>query len=548
MLERPHTSDLSIALGSIARLDVPQLLEKLDRYPYGCAEQVSSRVLPLLYLNDVAVSLGMASDAALDQRIKDAIADLLTHQTSTGGFGLWGPFDQSDLWLDSYVTDFLLRAKAKGYAIPAQALQSALDNLGNQVSAATDFDRGGEDLAYALYDMARAGRAAIGDLRYYLEAKLDKFGSPLAQAQLGAALALYGDRSRAATAFAAAIESLKTPDDPKHYRADYGSQLRDTAAVLALVAEFSPAGVDMGDLARRLADLRDHKKWTSTQEDAWTLVAAAALEKNATNGSLTIDGKPVSGTAYQRYQQEHFDTASVVIANTGNAPTELKVSVTGIPAVPPKASSTGFTIKRTYYNIDGTEADLNDVHQNDRYVVLLSMTQTELGSGQYLVADPIPAGFEIENPDLSASDGVSDLSWLTVNTPTHTEARTDQYVAAFRYVENTQNFATAYMIRAVSPGKFVMPGATIEDMYRPELRANTDASSLEIKVPDPNAPPKPKAKPAAPPTPDASSSEEPSDEGDATDEGDDTADAGGTAIKNTMVRTVQVKPDGTIVN
>ena len=83
------------------------------RYPYGCAEQVSSRALPLLYLNDVAASLGLGTDDALKQRIKDAIADLLTHQTSTGGFGLWGPFDTSDLWLDSYVTDFLLRAKAK---------------------------------------------------------------------------------------------------------------------------------------------------------------------------------------------------------------------------------------------------------------------------------------------------------------------------------------------------------------------------------------------------------------------------------------------------
>src|SRR5262249_24222592 len=123
-------------------------------------------------------------------------------------------------------------------------------------------------------------------------------------------------------------------------------------------------------------------------------------------------------------------------------------------------------------------------------------------------SDPIPAGFEIENPDLSASDGVADLSWLTVDSPTHTEARTDQYVAAFRYVEDTENFATAYMIRAVSPGKFVMPGATIEDMYRPELRANTDAGSLTIKVPDPNAKPKAKAAAPAAPAPDASSSSE----------------------------------------
>jgi uncharacterized protein YfaS (alpha-2-macroglobulin family) len=41
-------------------------------------------------------------------------------------------------------------------------------------------------------------------------------------------------------------------------------------------------------------------------------------------------------------------------------------------------------------------------------------------------------------------------------------------------------FSTAYMVRAVSPGSFVLPGATVEDMYRPERRANTDAGSIEV--------------------------------------------------------------------
>ena len=78
---------------------------------------------------------------------------------------------------------------------------------------------------------------------------------------------------------------------------------------------------------------------------------------------------------------------------------------------------------------------------------------------------------------------MSDLSWLSVDTPTHIEARTDQYVAAFRYASDADNsggISTAYMVRAVSPGKFVQPGATVEDMYRPDLRANTDAGTVEV--------------------------------------------------------------------
>ena len=161
--------------------------------------------------------------------------------------------------------------------------------------------------------------------------------------------------------------------------------------------------------------------------------------------------------------------------------------MTGIPQTPPPASSDGFSITRTYYLPDGTSVDpgLSPVNQNDRFVVVLTVTADTLGSGQYVVSDPLPAGFEIENPDLSAGAGVADLSWLSVNTPSHVEARTDQYVAAFRYVSDAPSFSTAYMVRAVSPGTFVHPGATVEDMYRPELRGNTDAGTIEVTVTGP---------------------------------------------------------------
>ncbi len=481
----PHTGSLTLAVGPIARLDVPGLLYHLDRYPYGCAEQVASRAMPLLYLNAVASGLGMGTDAELDRRLSDAIADLLAKQTSAGSFGLWGTYSWTDLWLDAFVTEFLLRAKDEGHAVPEQALTMALDNLGNQVSYAADFDKGGEDIAYALYDLARAGRAAIGDLRYYFEARLDRFGSPLAKAQLGAALALYGDRTRASAAFAAALDDLKVKDDPKVYRADYGSQLRDTAAVLALAAEFKPAGVDLGALAERLGELRDATRWTSTQEDGWTLVAAASLARGTADGAITIDGEALTGTVYRHYMQEAFDDAPVSIANTGNAATEATVTVTGIPATPPPANAHGLAIERSYYGVDGTPASLDEVRQNDRFVVVLSVRPTQLGSGSYLIVDPLPAGFEIENPDLSQAEGVGELNWISVNTPTHVESRTDRYVAAFRYTAPVEAFSTAYMVRATAPGTFVLPGATAEDMYRPEFRGNTEAGAIEVKTAGP---------------------------------------------------------------
>jgi len=252
--------------------------------------------------------------------------------------------------------------------------------------------------------------------------------------------------------------------------------------VLTLAAEFKPAGVDIGALTSQLAKLRDRARYTSTQEDSWTLLAAAAVGRDSADGSIAVNGEALTGPVYRRFDQEELEAAPVEITNNGATDTEAKVTVTAIPLTPPPVSSNGFIITREYFLPDGTSVDPQDapIAQNERLVVLLTVKPQHLGSGQYVIADPLPAGFEIENPDLSAGEGVSDFAWLTVDAPSHVESRTDQFVAAFRYYSDTATFKTAYMVRAVSPGSFTLPGATVEDMYRPEFRGNTAAGRVEV--------------------------------------------------------------------
>ena len=71
----------------------------------------------------------LSLDTALDQRIREAIERVLARQGGNGSFGLWGPGGE-DLWLDSYVTDFLTRARERGFpgtgrGIPARGRPSA---------------------------------------------------------------------------------------------------------------------------------------------------------------------------------------------------------------------------------------------------------------------------------------------------------------------------------------------------------------------------------------------------------------------------------------
>ena len=153
---------------------------------------------------------------------------------------------------------------------------------------------GGEDLAYALMVLAREGRAAIGDLRYYADARAQAFATPLAQAQLGFALALAGDQPRADAMFRRAGVAAEAGEPAQLWRADYGSGPRDAAGVLALAVE---AGSDAVDRRALTAVVTAPGAERSTQERLWTLLAAHALAGDAATGSVLVNDAPASGPA-----------------------------------------------------------------------------------------------------------------------------------------------------------------------------------------------------------------------------------------------------------
>ena len=169
---------VSLSVSLSTALDAATILKALDRYPYGCSEQITSRAMPLLYVNDLAAGAHLAMDTAVDQRIKDAIDRLLARQGSNGSFGLWSA-GGDDAWLDAYVTDFLTRAREKGFAVPDVLFKNALDRIRNSVVNADEPEKdGGRDLAYGLYVLARNGTAPIGDLRYLADTKLNNLATP----------------------------------------------------------------------------------------------------------------------------------------------------------------------------------------------------------------------------------------------------------------------------------------------------------------------------------------------------------------------------------
>ncbi|MDD9743028.1 MULTISPECIES: alpha-2-macroglobulin family protein [Marinovum] len=470
---RPRGASALVSAGPLARFDAPRMLAALDRYPYGCTEQITSQAMPLLYMSSVAEAMGLTETTRIQTRIDSTVARILTRQAPNGAFGLWQA-ESGDFWLDAYVTDFLSRARAQGFAVPDQAFRQAMDNLGNRVNYAPDFDTGGEDIAYALMVLAREGGAAMGYLRYYADVKGRDFATPLAAAQLGAALAMYGDQTRADAMFRIAMDKLAPPSEaePPLYRADYGTGLRDAAGLLSLAVAAGSSAVDRAALVQRIATARPE---LSTQEQAWSLLAAHAMVTEPAVSGILLDGEPVTGPLVRRFDG---GAAPRSITNGGDQSTDVTLTTFGTPAGAVAAGGYGYRLERRYFTMEGAPVT-GPVAMGTRLVTVLRVIPAEETGARLMIDDPLPAGFEIDNPNLLRSGDIRALDWLDPVPARHAEFRADRFLAAVEH-DGAQAFELAYVVRAISPGDFHHPAAVVEDMYRPQYRARTASGRLTV--------------------------------------------------------------------
>ncbi len=157
------------------------------------------------------------------------------------------------------------------------------------------------------------------------------------------------------------------------------------------------------------------------------------------------------------------------------------IEVLAAPLSAPEAGGDGFTIERTYYTLEGEEADPATVAQNSRLVVVLKAELENDWPARVLVSDLLPGGFEIDNPRLVGSAELKAFDWLGEVSAVHSEFRFDRFVAAFdARPGGNREFVAAYVVRAVSPGSFVHPAAVVEDMYRPQFSARTGEGRVEV--------------------------------------------------------------------
>jgi uncharacterized protein YfaS (alpha-2-macroglobulin family) len=534
----PGSLGITIGYSAFQGIDVPSLLQSLWLYPYGCTEQLVSTSFPLLYYNATAFLPGEADEgqdtsvAGVKARVQQAIDSILDRQDDSGEFGLWQVSDgEASAWLNVYAMDFLIRAKAAGYAVPDDALTRGDANLLTVVQKIDTGQEGTSDteqgleapqatLAYAEYVLAGTGQADIGLLRrmhdaatyatdsdgavreaYWLPADAgsapdpNTLAQPLALAQLGGALALMGDKGRSESAFEMATANIAVTSYPVWWTDEaYYSEVRDLAGMIAIAADTGNSDL-ANQLLSKLAALKIDPATLGTQDEAWLLAAANALNKNATNISLAVNNKPVTLALPAAFAPTPAQiTAGYTIKNT--APQDLwrTYTITGAPAVALPAISQNYVITKSYFALDGTPLDPAHLKQNDRFIVDLTGQVDDSNDHRTVVVDLLPAGWEIDAP---ITDDSTDYTFLGPLSQTRViEARDDRFVAAFDLGTGWANspdttndsddhldpnqFQLAYLVRVVTPGSFTLPEAEVNDMYHPAQMARTAAGHTTI--------------------------------------------------------------------
>lgn len=488
---RPQGRHLGLTLSIGPNFNIAGTLEQLDRYPYGCLEQTTSRALPLLYLSSVAADLGIGTSddkAGLKRRLDQAIDRVLSMQRAEGSFGLWSAASPAEPWLTAYVLDFLTRARDLGYVVDDFAYRRGLDWLARYVNRRSFDDKERVVAAYAHYVLAVSGVGSVRDARQFHAAVGTHLPNRLATAQLAAALAVYGEKDKAQSLFRAASRDRGTskPDSAEIYYASYGSDLRDWAALTSFAATTDQPWDQVDDFGQHVATLMAQEAYTSTQEKAWLLLAAHAMIPRQKQFDIKVNGRTVTADrSYTLLPSETELTSGLRITNASDRAMRYALTTAGHPYAQLPAEQHGYTIERSFYDTQGNKRDPSTLTQNDLVVVVLQGKGPEDGSKhRSLVIDLLPAGLELENASIGEARSASDLHWLPALTPTrYTELRDDRFVAALDLSaahNQKTGFTLAYLARAVTPGTYTLPASMIEDMYKPALNARSTPGQVTV--------------------------------------------------------------------
>ncbi len=470
------TGRLQVNVANTRLLGLVEPVAYLLHYPYGCAEQTISNMLPWIVapqLRSAIPELNVPNDKAA-HAITVGINRLLEMQTDDGGIGFWPHDREPNLWASAYGGVALALAQRNGWPVPASILSRLGDYLSSALRSSGELQENFElsDRCLALYALALAGRpeASYHELFFNKRARLS------AESRALLALAIIESHGPAPM-----VEELINPQGPMEAQGEvcFGSAERELAVQLLAWSQFRPNDQKVDVLVEELLRAQQAGRWENTQSNAWAMLGLTKYASQVETGEKNVAGAIDYNGARHPFQLDEKTRAFAEQQPIANAPltlvnpqagqlfTQVKMEARPPVGLQPRQDR-GFLLQRSYQKVndDGSLAKLDSLGVGDRVLVTLRL---EVRRPAHFVAvdDALPAIFEAVNPEFKTQEmrgpGSGAGNWFS----DYTELRRDRALF-FRNHLAPGAYTIHYLARVRAAGEVTAPPAKIEEMYHPD--------------------------------------------------------------------------------
>lgn len=477
------TESNQLTLSAFPAVKFAGSLQYLLRYPYGCIEQTTSRCFPLLYFGDLAKlsAPGMFLGNTPDYYVEEGIQKLQAMQLPSGGFSYWPNTSHESKWGSIYAAHFLVEARKAGYSVSPRIYSRMLRYL--KKLARTTFRDSYQlaDKVYALYVLAVAGKPDRSTMIYSKNNRLEDM-TAASRFQLAGAFGFAGDMKTAKSLLPVNIQPQNIPRETGGH---FDSSVRSNAIILDILSELAPNNTSIPVLVESLTESAKTGRWYTTQENAFAFLALGKVMKKKREdnftGVITLNGE----------KYETFGMESKVVTDSKLSGKTIKMSIEGKgtcyyywQASGLKASADiqefdqGIKVRRTFLDRDGRSLNYQQIKQGDLIIAEISMTALDKQLENVIIADLLPAGFEIENPRLESR---ADVSWIKEQSynPDYMDLRDDRLLLFVKLPEREERLFY-YALRAVTAGEFVLPPIKAEAMYDPVYTSVSSSGVVKV--------------------------------------------------------------------
>lgn len=526
---------LEITTSSTALQALTDAVLYLTTYPFECTEQIASRLLAIAALRDVLSAFeaeGLPAPEELEAAVERDIERLRGLQNWDGGFPYWRRGFDSIPFNTIHVAHALARAEQKGFKVPAEMRQMALDylrDIENRYPHWYSQQTRWTLTSYALYVRRLMGDRSPAEARSLIaKAGLEKLSmeaigwlwsvlqdDPASAEQLSAIRRHVGNR----VVETAGAANFTTYYDEQTYLLLSSDRRTDAILLEALIGD-DPDSDLIPKLVNGLLAHRKRGRWGNTQENVFVLLALDRYFN--TFEAQTPDfvariwlGETYAGQhTFEGRTTERHETnipiaylidpelgggkvQNLILSKEGEGRLYYRLGLRYAPAdLQLEPIDMGFVVQRTYEAVDDpadVSRDENGVWHIKAGARVRVRIQMVADNRRYHVAlvDPLPAGLEIINPALAVAGSVPQdptspdyrYGWWWWGTWYEHQNLRDERAEAFTSLLWDGVYEYTYIARATTPGTFIVPPAKAEEMYSPEVfgRSASDTVIVEDK-------------------------------------------------------------------